>query len=165
MGRGNWTWNASIQTPMASLVMSLGSQRRRLTGITQESASVVGGTSSKRIEATRAGSADVTVAACSLQALTKALDLAASIDMDLNLVSHGTRTIPPVHSSGIIGVDLLLLSGMGRGCRLSIDGSSGVFGDSTTVRSGLDVEMISGSFKAARKDFWKTRPEAPSPSE
>lgn len=110
------------------MVVSVSSHRRRLTGITHESASVLGGTSVKRVEAIRAGRAEVTEELLSLQAFRKALDLFASIEMCLNLVSHGSLIFWPFHSSKTVAVVLPILPGMGRGCILSRHGSSGIFG-------------------------------------
>lgn len=154
LDRGNWTWNASIHTPIASLVISDGSQRRRLTGMTQDRASVAGGTIWKRIEVIRAGSADVTVALFFLHSLMKALDLPADSDKDLNLVAHGSCIAFPVHPLRLgVVVDLLLATGTGRVCKFSSEGSSGVSGDLTMLCSSSDTEVVSALFKATERNL------------
>lgn len=97
--------------------------------MTQDRASVVEGTMQKRMEATRAGKADVTVVPFFLHSRINAIDESADIDKDLNLVVHGSRIGLPVHTLRVGAVDLLPVTGMGNGCNFSKGGSSGASGE------------------------------------
>jgi hypothetical protein len=97
-------------------------------------------------------------------------EVAGDKDRVLKRVLQGRWMGAPVHSSSgvvtmaVVGRELFVRVGTGRGCRPSRGGSRGVIGDITTCLLFRPMAVVETVFRAARSDLWKMSPDAPSPS-